>query len=62
MKRILSAIVLLAALYMIAADGLMTHFSLAQSAQYTFNLGAVVLIFPFCMYFLQGMDAKEAES
>ena len=58
MKKIISLIVLIAAFYMVVADGLYLHFGLEMCYQYCFNIGALVFVIPFSVYFLLGIDEE----
>lgn len=56
MKKIISVAFLLAVMYFIVADGMMTHFDLSRGIQYAFNMGAIFFLFPLGVYFFLGMD------
>ena len=50
--NILVGAIAISLIYMVASDGMMNHFGLSQSVQYTFNYGAIFLGLPACVFFL----------
>lgn len=56
--RVLAGLFLLAVMYFIAADGMMTHFGLSRGIQYAFNLGAIVILIPFGLHFLLDIEVE----
>jgi hypothetical protein len=61
MKKIISLIVILVAMYFIVADGMITVFNLTRGIQYAFNFGAILFIIPAALFFLLDMSLKEDE-
>lgn len=51
-SRILAGLFLLAVMYFIAADGMMTHFECSRAIQYAFNFGSIVVLMPLGLHFL----------
>ena len=60
--KILAGLFLLAVIYFIVSDGMMTHFDLSQGIQYAYNLGSIVILIPLGLYFLLGMNEESALS
>lgn len=58
--KLFSAILLLATMYMIVADGMIGHFNLTRAEQYVFNLSAIFAIIPFGLYLLLGLYEEES--
>lgn len=56
--KVLAGLFLLAVMYFIAADGMMTCFGLCRGIQYAFNLGAVVVLIPIGLYFLLDIEVE----
>ena len=56
--RVLAGLFLLAVMYFIAADGMMTYFGLCRGIQYAFNMGAIVVLIPLGLYFLLDIKAE----
>ena len=56
--RILAGLFLLAVMYFIASDGMMTYFGYNRAIQYAFNIGAIVLLMPLGLYFLLDMGGE----
>lgn len=50
--RIIAGLFLLAVMYFVVADGMMTYFGCSRAIQYAFNLGAMIVLFPLGLYFL----------
>lgn len=50
MKKIISAVVLLAAAYFVVCDGMISVFNLAKVWQYLFNMFAILVVLPFCVF------------
>lgn len=61
-SRILAGILLLAVIYFIIVDGMVTHFGLSKAVQYAFNFGSFVVLIPFSLVALLDIDIKETES
>lgn len=59
--RILAGLFLLAVMYFVVADGMMTHFGYSSAIQYAFNLGAIVVLFPLGLYFLLDIEGGKHE-
>lgn len=56
--KVLAGLFLLAVMYFIVADGMMTCFGLNRGTQYAFNLGAIVVLIPLGLYFLLDIKAE----
>lgn len=56
--KILAGCFLLAVMYFICADAMMTIFDLSRAYQYIFNLGAIVVLLPLGLYYL--LDVEDA--
>ena len=56
--RILAGLFLLAVMYFIVADGMMTCFGLSRGIQYAFNMGAIVILIPLGLYFLMDFETE----
>lgn len=50
--KIFVALIALVLMYLVATDGMISHFGLSQSIQFTFNFGAVVIAIPTCVILL----------
>ena len=59
MKKLIALILIVASIYFVVADGLMTHFNLSQSCQYAFNFGCIFLVIPTSLFILLGMQFEE---
>lgn len=57
-KKAIAAIFLLAVMYLVICDGMMTYFDLSRGIQYAYNLGALMLLLPLGLYFFLGLDAE----
>lgn len=57
--RVLAGMLLLAVIYFVATDAMMTIFGLPRKIQYAFNMGAILILLPFGVYyFVGGGDTK----
>lgn len=56
--KVLAGFFLLAVIFFIVADGMMTCFGLSQGIQYAFNLGAIVILIPFGLHFLLDIEVE----
>lgn len=56
--KVLAGLFLLAVMYFIAADGMMTYFGYSRAIQYAFNLGSVVVLIPLGLYFLLDIEIE----
>lgn len=54
--KVLACCFLLAVLYFVCADGVMTVFDVPRSYQYIFNFSAILLLIPLGLHFLLGME------
>lgn len=59
--RILAGLFLLAVMYFVATDGMMTYFGYNRAIQYAFNIGAIVVLFPLGLYFLLDIEGGKHE-
>ena len=59
--RIIAGLFLLAVMYFVASDGMMTYFGYNRAIQYAFNLGAIVVLFPLGLYFLLDIEGGKHE-
>lgn len=57
-KKILAGAFLLAVMYFIATDSMMTIFGLSRGIQYAFNMGAVFCLCPLGLYYLLGLEGE----
>lgn len=59
--RVLAGLFLLAVMYFVTSDGMMTYFGYNRAIQYAFNIGAIVVLFPLGLYFLLDIEGGKHE-
>ena len=57
-KKGIAGAFLLAVMYFIVTDAMMTIFDLSRGIQYAFNMGAVFCLCPLGIYFLLGLEEE----
>jgi hypothetical protein len=59
--RIIAGLFLLAVMYFVVADGMMTHFGYSRAIQYAFNMFALIALMPLGLYFLLDLGGQSHE-
>ncbi len=59
--RIIAGLFLLAVMYFVVTDGMMTHFGYSRAIQYAFNIGAIFILFPLGLNFLLDIEGGKHE-
>ena len=57
-KKVIAGAFLIAVMYFIVTDAMMTIFDLSRGVQYAFNMGAAVCLCPLGIYFLLGLEEE----